>query len=178
MEVLDQNRRDMLAEDGDHLSGVGDRRLPAQVCRRPRQGPLPATPKLAHELTERRVRRLLGPDIQDRPRLYDMSWRTWHRCGENHAERVQPALERLHPRDRIVLAQRSRLQVDVLAEKLWRADEGVTPPRLKADVVGRVLSYGLVARGGLGLDRTDGCWKGRLLGRHPGAVRRGSDDLP
>jgi hypothetical protein len=76
-----------------------------------------------------------------------MSWRTWHRCGENHAERVQPPLERLHPRKRVVLAQRRRLQVDVLAEQLRRADEGdalgLGPPLCRGDLVGHRRIIGI-----------------------------------
>jgi hypothetical protein len=61
--------RDPLTEDGDHLLGVGDCRLAAQVGRGPGQGPLAATAKLTHQLPQRRVRRPLDPDIQDRPYL-------------------------------------------------------------------------------------------------------------
>ena len=53
-----------------------------------------------------------------------MGWRAGHGCGEDHPEGVQPALERLHPDEPVVLVQRWRVQVDVLAEELRGADQG------------------------------------------------------
>jgi hypothetical protein len=40
-------------------------------------------------------------------------------CGEDHPERVQPPLEGLHPREPIVLAQRSCREVRSCLSLMW-----------------------------------------------------------